>query len=178
MKSMLVRDDLRAIAEKVRSKVFTACGQDADVVISTDPTHVGYLCGYRSLLFDLMRDYRSAAIVTRDKALLVTGASDVAAALEVLRDPACIYRYGVFFFESSDGAEADFSALPKLAGTFSEALRAAVAASVKPQHRVGLDCANASDLPELKDLAGARSFDARPAILKARRTKLAEEIEK
>jgi len=175
---MFVRDDLRAIAGKVRGKVFAACDQDADVVISTDPTHVGYLCGYRSLLFDLMRDYRSAAIVTRDKALLVTGASDVAAALEVLRDPACIYRYGVFFFESSDGAETDFSALPKLAGTFSEAMRAAVAATVKPQHHVGLDCANASDLPELKDLAGARSFDARPAILKARRTKLAEEIEK
>jgi len=175
---MFVRDDLRAIAGKVRGKVFAACDQDADVVISTDPTHVGYLCGYRSLLFDLMRDYRSAAIVTRDKALLVTGASDVAAALEVLRDPACIYRYGVFFFESSDGTETDFSALPKLAGTFSEAMRAAVAATVKPQHHVGLDCANASDLPELKDLAGARSFDARPAILKARRTKLAEEIEK
>jgi len=79
---MFVRDDLRAIAGKVRGKVFTACGQDADVVISTDPTHVGYLCGYRSLLFDLMRDYRSAAIVTRDKAVLVTGASDVAAALD------------------------------------------------------------------------------------------------
>src|ERR1700751_4606107 len=121
---MFVRDDLRVMTDKLRGKVFAACDAPADVIISTGPTHVGYLCGYRSLLFDLMRDYRSAAIVTRDKAVLVTGASDVAAALEVLRDPACIYRYGVFFFESSDGAEADFSALPKLAGTFSEALRA------------------------------------------------------
>ena len=175
---MFARDDLKAIADKVRRKVFAACDQPADVIISTDPTHVGYLCGYRSLLFDLMRDYRSAVIVTRDKAVLVTGASDVAAALEVLRDPACIYRYGVFYFELSGGAGVDFSALPKLESSFADALRAAIAATVKPQHSVGLDGANAWELQELKNLVGARAFDARPAIMKARRTKLAEEVEK
>jgi Xaa-Pro dipeptidase len=175
---MFVRNDLRAIAEKVRQKVFAACEAPADIIITTDPTHVGYACGYRSLLFDLMRDYRTAAIVARDKVVLVTGASDVAAALEVLPDPACIYRYGIFFFESSEGAKLDLSALPKLQGTFSEALRAAVAAAVKPQDCVGLDCAHAWELEELKNMVSARSFDARPAIMQARRTKLPEEIEK
>lgn len=175
---MFVRNDLRAIAEKVRQKVFAACEAPADIIITTDPTHVGYACGYRSLLFDLMRDYRTAAIVARDKVVLVTGASDVAAALEVLPDPACIYRYGIFFFESSEGAKLDLSALPKLQGTFSEALRAAVATAVKPQDCVGLDCAHAWELEELKNMVSARSFDARPAILHARRTKLPEEIEK
>jgi Xaa-Pro dipeptidase len=175
---MFMRDDLRAIADRVRGKVFTACDQPVDIIISTDPTHVGYLCGYRSLLFDLMRDYRTAAVVTRDKAVLVTGASDVAAALEVLRDPACIYRYGLFFFESTGATGVDFSALPKLESAFPDALRAAVAATMKPQHRVGLDCAHPWELQELKNLVGARSFDARPAIMKARRTKLADEIEK
>ncbi len=175
---MFVRNDLRAIAEKVRQKVFAACEAPADIIITTDPTHVGYACGYRSLLFDLMRDYRTAAIVARDKVVLVTGASDVAAALEVLPDPACIYRYGIFFFESSEGAKLDLSVLPKLQGTFSEALRAAVAAAVKPQDCVGLDCAHASELEELKNMVSARSFDARPAIMQARRTKLPEEIEK
>jgi Xaa-Pro dipeptidase len=175
---MLFRDDLRAIARKVRDKVFAACDQAADVIVSTDPTHVGYLTGYRSLLFDLMRDYRSAAIVSREGAMLVTGASDVAAALEVLRDPASIYRYGTFYFESSDTAEVDFSALPKSESTFADALRAALAATIKPHHCVGLDCAHAADLQGLKDSLAGRSFDARPAIMKARRTKLAEEIEK
>jgi Xaa-Pro dipeptidase len=84
----------------------------------------------------------------------------------------------LFFFESSDGAGVDLSALPKPESTFVDALRAAVAATVKPRQRVGLDCANAWELQELKNLAGPRSFDARPAILKARRTKLPEEIEK
>jgi hypothetical protein len=68
-----------------------------------------------------------------DKAVLVTGASDVAAALEVLCDPACIYRYGLFFFESSGGAGVDLSALPKPESTFADALCAAIAATVKPQ---------------------------------------------
>jgi Xaa-Pro aminopeptidase len=175
---MFVRDDLRAIAEKVRRKVFDSCGQSADVIISNDPTHVGYLSGYRSVLFDLMRDYRSAVIATRDTVVLVTGASDAAAALEVLRDPACVYRYGVFFFESSGTESADWSAMPKVENSFSEALRAALAVTVKPHHAVGLDAANAWELQELKNLVSAHGFDARPAIVKARRTKLPEEIKK
>lgn len=175
---MFAREDLKAIAEKVRGKVFAACDQSVDVIISTDPTHVGYLCGYRSLLFDLMRDYRTAAIVTRDSAVLVTGASDVAAALEVLRDPALVYRYGVFFFELSGNLPIDWSALPKLENTFSDALRSAIAATVKPSHVVGVDCANEWELQALRNLAPAGSLDVRPVIMKARRTKLPEEIEK
>lgn len=175
---MFVRSDPKAIADKVCHKVFAACDRPVDVIISTDPTHVGYLCGYRSLLFDLMRDYRSAAIVTREKAVLVTGASDIAAALEVLRDPSCVYRYGVFFFETSGEARVDLAASPKVESTFADALRAAIAAIVKPHHDVGLDCANPLEMTELKNLAGSSGFDVRAMILKARRTKLAEEIEK
>lgn len=175
---MFVRNDLKAIAKQVRHKVFASCDKAADVIVSTDPTHVGYLCGYRSVLFDLMRDYRSAVIVTRERAVLVTGASDAAAALEVLRDPACVYRYGVFFFESSGAEGPDWSAMPKVESTFADALRAAFAATVKPHHNVGLDAANAWELQELKNLASARSFDARSAILRARRAKLPEEIKK
>ncbi|MGB6534746.1 MAG: Xaa-Pro peptidase family protein [Xanthobacteraceae bacterium] len=175
---MQIRQDLRTIAGKVRRKVFAACERQVDVIVSTDPTHVGYLCGYRSLLFDLMRDYRAAAIVTRDRAVLVTGASDAAAALEVLGDPACVYRYGVFFFESSGQDGAEFSTLPKAESTFADALRVALAARAKPQNVVGIDGAGAWDLEELKKLVGSTGVDVRPAIMKARRTKLPEEIEK
>jgi Xaa-Pro dipeptidase len=175
---MLARDDLKGLAGKVRHKVFAACDRHVDVIISTDPTHVGYLSGYRSLLFDLMRDYRAAAIVTRDRAVLVTGASDAGAALEVLGDPACVYRYGVFFFEASGQDGAEFSALPKVEGAFADALRAALAASAKPQDTVGIDCASVWESAELKNLVGSRGVDARPAIMKSRRTKLPEEIEK
>ncbi len=83
-----------------------------------------------------------------------------------------------FTSKSSGGAGVDFSALPKLESSFIDALRAAIAATVKPQHSVGLDGANAWEIQELKNLVGACAFDARPAIMKARRTKLAEEVEK
>jgi Xaa-Pro aminopeptidase len=174
---MLFRDDMKAIADKARAKVFQACREHADVIVSTDPAHVGYLSGYRSVLLDADRTYRCAVIVTRDQTILVTGASDAAPALEVLRDPACIYRYGVFYV-SSRGSLADFSAMPTTQATFLDALRAAVRAHVKPGHAVGLDGASESDFRQLEGLIGETAFDARPAILKARSIKLPQEIEK
>jgi Xaa-Pro dipeptidase len=174
---MLFRDDMKAIADKARAKVFEACREHADVIVSTDPAHVGYLSGYRSVLLDADRTYRCAVIITRDQTILITGASDAAPALEVLRDPACIYRYGLFYFSSS-GSMANLSAMPKTQSTFLDALRAAVRASVKGGHAAGLDCAAERDFQELKELVGENAFDARPAIIKARSTKLPEEIEK
>src|SRR5580704_7593235 len=95
-RSVLFRDDLKSIADKVRAKVFAACDDGAEAVVTVDPTHVGYLCGYRSLLLDVDRNYRCAVIITPNQTLLVTGASDAAPALEIIRDPACVYRYGMF----------------------------------------------------------------------------------
>ncbi len=174
---MLFRDDLKAIADKARSKVFEACPRHADIIVSTDPTHVGYLSGYRSVLLDADRTYRCAVIVTRNQTMLITGASDAAPALEVLRDPACIYRYGLFYVSSS-GRGADLAAMPKAESTFPDALRSAMRTAVKASHMIGLDCASESDFQELSRLAGENAFDARAAVIKARSTKLPEEIEK
>ena len=104
---MLFRDDMKAIADKARAKVFASCRERVDVVVSTDPAHVGYLSGYRSVLLDADRAYRCAVIITRDRTILVTGASDAAPALEVVRDPSCIYRYGVFYFSGRGSSMAD-----------------------------------------------------------------------
>jgi Xaa-Pro dipeptidase len=174
---MRFRDDLNALAAKARRKVFAACRDDADIVVTTDPTHVGYLCGYRSVLLDADRTYRCAAVVFRDEAILVTGASDAAPALEVLRDPARIYRYGVFYVETSRSGQ-DCSAMPKAESTFLDALTAAVKSTLRPGDRVGLDCPNELDTQSLKTILAGSGFDARPCILEARRTKLPEEIDK
>src|SRR5262245_43211660 len=109
---MLFRDDMKAIADQARAKVFASCREHADVIVSTDPAHVGYLGGYRSVLLDADRTYRCAVIIARDQTILITGAGDAAPALEVLRDPACIYRYGVFFV-SARGGMASLSGMPK-----------------------------------------------------------------
>jgi Xaa-Pro dipeptidase len=175
---MLFRDDMKAIADRVRAKVFDACREPADVIVSTDPAHVGYLSGYRSVLLDADRTYRCAVVATRDRIILVTGASDAAPALEVMRDPSCIYRYGTFYFSARDDATAELSAMPKAQGTFIEALREAVHATVRPRHMVGVDCAAESEVGPLKELVSETTFDARPAIIKARSVKLPEEIAK
>jgi Xaa-Pro aminopeptidase len=172
---MLYRDDMKAIADKARAKVFAACRDDADVIVSTDPAHVGYLSGYRSVLLDADRHYRCAVIVAHERTILVTGASDAAPALEVMRDPASIYRYGVFYVSSS-GAGIDLALLPKTEDSFPNALRAAIRHHVKPSDVVGIDGASAADRQELTTLLGDAAFDARPSIIKARSIKLPEEI--
>jgi len=174
---MLFRDDLKSIADKARAKVMAACGDTTDVVVTVDPAHVGYLCGYRSVLLDADRTYRCAVIITRDKTVLITGASDAAPALEVMRDPANIYRYGVFFV-SARKSDVDYAALPKAESTFVDALKAAIAATIKPQQGVGLDGVANADMQQLKSLIGNRTVDARSSIIKARSVKLTEEIEK
>jgi Xaa-Pro aminopeptidase len=174
---MFYRDDMKAIADKARAKVFQACRDDADAVISTDTSHVGYLSGYRSVLLDADRNFRCAVILTRSRTILVTAASDAAPALEVLRDPAVIYRYGVFYV-SSRGSGIDWSAMPNTESTFNDALEKAIEAHLKPSQVVGLDSANPTDLQQLEDMVGERTFDARPAIIKARSVKVPEEIEK
>lgn len=174
---MLFREDLKRIADKARAKAFAQCGEPADIIISADPMHVGYLCGYRSVMLDVDRHYRTAVIATLDGAYLVTGAGDTAPALEVMRDPSRIFRYGVFYVSHS-GAGADLSALPKSEGSFADALRAAVAAVVKPHHVVGLDAATDWEMQQLKAVVGNRHFEARSAIIKARSVKLPEEIAK
>jgi Xaa-Pro dipeptidase len=174
---MFFRDDLKTMADKARAKVFKETTETADVIVTTDPTHVGYLCGYRSVLLDADRSYRCAAVVTRDEANLVTGASDAAPALEVLRDPARTFRYGLFYFEST-GNGLNYAEMPKAQSTFFDALRTAITSTVKPRQVVALDCPNEFDLQQVKSMLDHPSVDARPSILAARQTKLPEEIEK
>ncbi|MGO4839824.1 hypothetical protein AB4144_47020, partial [Rhizobiaceae sp. 2RAB30] len=77
--------DLVGLAAACREKFFTAA-PELDAVVSTNPIHIGYLSGYRSILHDV-QPYAQAVVATRDRIALVTGASDGAAALEVIGDP-------------------------------------------------------------------------------------------
>lgn len=174
---MLFRDDLKLIADKARAKVFAAAGDAMDAVVTVDPAHVGYLCGYRSVLLDADRTYRCAVVMTRERTVLVTGASDAAPALEVMRDPADIYRYGIFFVSARKGT-VDYAALPKVEATFEEALKAAIAVVVKPGQKVGVDAATAAEAEALKGLVANSCVDARPSIARARLVKVQEEIDK
>ena len=66
---------------------------DADIVVTTDRRHIGYS---RLSRHHAQRHspYPQAAIATRSRVALVTGASDAAAALEIMEDVHAIWRDG------------------------------------------------------------------------------------
>lgn len=177
---MFFRGDMKVIADQARQKVFAACGESVDAIVTVDPSHVGYLSGYRSVQLDVDRNYRCAAILTRDRTVLIACAADAAPALEILRDPSCIYRYGQFYVYSrkSDSSENDinFPALPPSQPSFSEALSAAISATISTKDTVGLDAATAGDMSELKTIIPHATKDIRQNIIRARSVKTPEEI--
>src|ERR1700754_2139939 len=95
---MFYRDDMKLIADQASARVMAACGDGIDAVVTVDPTHVGYASTYRSVMLDVSRTYRCAAVVTREKTVIVVGAYDAAPAVEAVRDPSRIFTYGTFYF--------------------------------------------------------------------------------
>jgi Xaa-Pro aminopeptidase len=133
---------LAALAERCRERFFSIA-EDFDIVVTTDPIHIGYLAGYRTILHD-MPGYRQALIATRDRIALVTGASDGAAALEVLGDPEAIWRYGLFYVERY-GDTAGYPDMPAAHDDFRAALKAALESFATAGKTVGLDIPDAAD---------------------------------
>jgi Xaa-Pro dipeptidase len=173
---MQATDGNTALAKAIRAKVFDAGA--VDVLVSTDLNHVGYLSGYRSILFDAIRHYSAAVVATRDKAIIVTGASDGAAALEAMQDPALVYRHGNFYMAASEpGVGCD--AMPPAAGSFFEAIAAALSTIARPGDIIGIDAADEWTKQCLADLAAPRqTASAQAAIAKSRAVKLPAEIER
>ncbi|HET7716908.1 MAG TPA: Xaa-Pro peptidase family protein [Bauldia sp.] len=171
---MLTPGDHAARAAAVRERFFRIAAE-IDLVVTTNTVHVGYLTGYRSILLDADRYYRMAAVVTRDKVILVTGGSDAAAALEVLGDPASIYRYGEFYV-AAHAPGTGYEAMPPAAPSFEEALGKALRSVLVASMRVGVDCPD----PAIRDLVGTVSgstTSATPLLVESRSVKLPAEIE-
>lgn len=163
------------LAALCRSRFFSL-GQDLDAVITTDPVHIGYLCGYRSILHDMLR-YRQALIVTRDRLLLVTGASDGAAALEVLGNPESIWRYGTFFVEQSPQVDG-YRQMPPAGGDFAAALTATLQSLGLAGIRIGLDLLEPGEDALIRGvLAGCSFADPSETFRQARMIKLDGELE-
>lgn len=165
---------LAAIGDLCRGKFF-ATAADLDAVITTDPVHIGYLSGYRSILHDI-GPYPQALIATRERIALVTGASDAAAALEVLNEPDEIWRYGRFYVGSSADTT-DYRNLPPTSDSFHAVLTAAVSTFDLRGKRVGLDLDQGQASVTLRHrLDSARLEDAAGYFRLSRMTKLDEEL--
>lgn len=158
-------------------KRFYSVATDIDAIVTTDPTHIGYLSGYRSILHD-MPAYRQALIATRERVALVTGASDGAAALEVLCDPGAIWRYGRFFVESLADTPG-YSDMPPASDDFHSALKAAVETFALHGKTVGLDVPDASDRAFLSEaLAKSKAVETSALFRQSRMIKLDGELDR
>lgn len=133
---ILPQSELAHLGARCRERFFAVNG-DLDAIVTDDPVHVGYLSGYRSILQD-MPPYAQVLVATRDRIALITGASDGAAALEVLRDPGAIWRYGTFFVFGS-GDLPSYGDMPPARESAAEALAASLAALMPGPGRIGCD---------------------------------------
>ncbi|MCX5545758.1 Xaa-Pro peptidase family protein [Paraburkholderia sp. CNPSo 3076] len=163
-----------SLAFSCRQKLFSAA-PELDAIITTDPVHVGYLTGYRSILQDA-GPYAQAAIATRDRVALITGASDAAAALEELEDPSCIWRYGVFYVGAT-ARVAGYADMPEPGDNFVDTIVSALRSFEIRGGRVGLDTRDEKlartiwrQFPQVAFQNGA------PSLKRARATKLPGEL--
>ncbi|UPJ63687.1 Xaa-Pro peptidase family protein [Bradyrhizobium sp. 191] len=155
---------------------FFAINTDLDLLVTDDPVHIGYLSGYRSILQD-SGAYPQALVVTRENIALITGASDGAAALEVLNDPRSIWRYGTFFVFSS-GDMPSYEGMPAATKSPAEAVSAAIATMTRNAKNVGCDLHR----PELRAAVESvvpqdRLLPATEAFRRARAVKLPGELD-
>ncbi len=164
-----------SLARQCRDKVFSGSAA-FDTIVTTDPAHIGYLGGYRSVQHDVGH-FLQALIATRDEVRLVTAASDAPAALEALEAPDAIHRYGTFFVESDEVS--DFRDLPPAVESFDLALAHALASLAAVPERIGMD-AQGTQVAGLVQgqFPQAAACDIRPALLSARMVKLPGELER
>ncbi len=155
---------------------YFALNPDLEAVVTDDPIHIGYLSGYRSILQD-MPPYGQVLVATRDRIALITGASDGAAALEVLGDPGCIWRYGTFFvLGTCDGPS--YRDMPQAQPGLLNALAAALGSMGDKQGRIGCDL-NRDQLQAVvgKAYPNATLIDASETLRQARAIKLPGELD-
>lgn len=155
---------------------FFAINADFDAVVTDDPIHIGYLSGYRSILQD-SGAYPQALIVTRERIALITGASDGAAALEVLNDPQAIWRYGTFFVFSS-GDMPSYEGMPTATKTPAEAMAAAITTMIRGVKNIGCDLHRSELRAALESVVPqARLVFAVEAFRRSRAVKLPGELD-
>ncbi|RMC62530.1 aminopeptidase P family protein [Sinorhizobium meliloti] len=166
--------DPSELGKQCRDRFF-AQNPDLDAVITDDPVHIGYLSGYRSILHD-GGPYPQALIATRERIALVTGASDAAAALEVLSDPEAIWRYGTFFVCNSGNLPSCHD-MPAANRTVSEALKAATTVLTNRSRRIGLDLSQTDLRRTIEAIPGVTLVSAADAFSRSRAVKLPGELE-
>lgn len=170
-------DPLASLAKQAAkgcTERFFQLNPDIELVITDDPFHVGYLSGYRTILLD-GSGYRQALIVSRQRMDLITGSSDAPAALEVIDDPDCIWRYGEFYVSQAEGTSG-YNEMPSIQSDFHSALRLALQKTIGKNNQIGLDIVSSDTLSVIKSIVNSdRIYNISDKLKVARATKTIEE---
>jgi Xaa-Pro aminopeptidase len=167
--------ELARLGKQCRDRFFTL-NPKFDAVVTDVPIHIGYLSGYRSILHDIP-PYAQALVATRESIALITGASDAGAALEVLEDPAAIWRYGTFFVSNS-GDLPSYRDMPPAQAAAAEALTAALTNMPLAPKCVAVDLSRTEFSASVeRALPNAEFVQAADTFQRARAVKLAGEID-
>jgi Xaa-Pro aminopeptidase len=152
-----------------------------DGLLAASPANVAYATSYRSIPGDLFRAHQMAALLGRDRTLLVTPAADSAPAIDAGTDPGDLVTFGRFYFESS-GAQAGTAQAGASAdehGSFLAALSDAVGRLRLEATTIGVDVAGLGvHWPAVQAaLRGAALVDATDWFHGVRAVKLPGEVE-
>ncbi|MGF6293011.1 M24 family metallopeptidase [Paraburkholderia youngii] len=170
----LLEQQTADLAAACRAKFFSTA-PELDVIVTMDPVHVGYLTGYRSILQDA-GPYAQAAIATRDRMVLITGASDAAAALEQLDDASCIWRYGTFYVGATAGV-ASYADMPAQGENYVDTVVSALRSFDLRGVRAGLDTRDERLTRVIWQQFPQAAFqNGAPSLKRARATKLPAEL--
>ncbi|MBO1041366.1 M24 family metallopeptidase [Brucella pituitosa] len=168
--------DIGALSQNLREKSFREAPQEIALVVSSDPLNKAYLSGYVSMAHDLAPAYRSAVLASRDQVSLVVSAADAGPAYDFFADASRLYRYGEFYFETTNEA---FSEFRKNTYTgFHEALAEAIKSQRLEDGLIGVDRSNDDVAWALcREILGEdKVLDITPNLARARSTKTDGEV--
>jgi Xaa-Pro aminopeptidase len=144
--------DLRELAQRNRKAIFNQIGDSGIVLVATQPHHVFYCSGYKSMGFDTNWQLKMAVIFVDDAWILVGPKSDLWNAAEAVGEDLRYFCYGNFFFDDRELRERKGTDVVEF-GSYDEAVSAAIAQLAGGRRRLGIDSAQ-GDLPKFVSLQG------------------------
>ena len=151
--------DVKELAGRNRQAIFNQLGDSSIVLVATQPHHVFYCSGYKSMGFDTSWLLKMAVVFVADDWILVGPKSDLWPAAEAVGEDLRYFCYGDFFFDDKELRQRKATDVTEFA-TFDEALSAAIAQLAGGRRKLGIDNAS-GDLPKFVSTQGLQLIDTR-----------------
>jgi Xaa-Pro dipeptidase len=151
--------DVKELAGRNRQAIFNQLGDSSIVLVATQPHHVFFCSGYKSMGFDTSWLLRMAVVFVADDWILVGPKSDLWSAAEAVGEGLRYFCYGNFFFDDGELRQRKATDVVEFA-TFDEALSGAIAQLASSRRKLCIDNVH-GDLPKFVSAQGLQLIDTR-----------------